>query len=193
MSQKEKGVSGETVSPENALRLLRQRDERAVKMLEALYGKLIFSVAMRILSDRRDADEVKNDALFQLWTGEAPDGPGLLKARAAAIGRRRAIDILRKRESEKRCAFSLGTVDELAELMDGFEDRTVDSMVIRGTVSGFVKSLGERDRNIFLKRYYLFQKPEKIASSLGVSKNLVYVSLSRMRTKLKALLERELK
>lgn len=194
MSRRENDRAGiEKVSPENALRLLRQRDERAVPMLERLYGRLILFIASRILRNREDAEEVKNDALFEIWAGAAPDCPDSLKAHAAAVGRRRAIDLLRKRQSSKRSAPSLETVDELAALTDGFEDSAVDSIVIREVVAGFVGSLAPRDKSIFLKRYYLFQSPRQIASSLNISKNLVYVSLSRMRAKLKTELERNLK
>ena len=56
-----------------------------------------------------------------------------------------------------------------------------------------VDALGEPDRSIFRRYYYLYQKTDEIAEALGLKPSVVRNRLSRGREKLKiALVERGL-
>ncbi len=183
----------EKPDPDRALELLCRRDESAVAMLEALYGKQIKSLARRILGSAEDAEEVANDTLHELWLSAPPESPENLKAFVLSVCRKTAVDRLRFREAKKRASKAQQPLDELDEAAESFEDQAVDSMVINEVVERFLAELSERDRRIFMKRYYLFQPVRHIASSLGLSTPLVKSSLLRMRNKLAQELERELK
>ena len=176
-----------------AYRLMCERDEKAIELLEKLYAKLLKKIAGTVLRSKEDVEEVVNDALHDLWRGDPPEKPEELKAHAAAVCRRRAIDRLRTLERKKRRADFTDTAEELEEIFtDGFEDSAVDSMVIKDVLNSFVRSLDERDRTVFMKRFFLSQTPAKIELSMGISRDLVYVRISRMREKLKKELERNL-
>ncbi len=173
--------------------LIAARDEGALTLLEELYGKLIKKIAVGIVGSDEDAMEVKNDTLFEVWNSIPPAKPDNLRAYVAAVCRRKAVDTIKHREAKKRNGSAAESFWELEETVEGFEERTVDSMVIRDILNGFLASLSERDRQIFMKRYWLFQPTGRIASSLGVSAELVKSSLFRMRNKLRKELERGLK
>ncbi|MBQ9543793.1 MAG: sigma-70 family RNA polymerase sigma factor, partial [Clostridia bacterium] len=140
-----------------------------------------------------DAEETKNDALFEIWKRIPPDQPENLRAYVASVCRSKALDRIRYAEAKKRDRNVTETLGELAEPTEGFENEAVDSMAIKEIVNAFLGELSARDRQIFMKRYYLFQPIPSIASSLGVSNELVKSSLFRMRNKLKKELERGLK
>lgn len=177
-----------------AYRLLCERDERAVELLDKLYGRLLRRIAGSILTSREDVEEVVNDTLHDLWRQKPPDSAESLKAYAATVCRRQAIDRLKTLNRKKRRADFYDAAGELEETFTlGFEDSVVDSMVVKEVIRSFVDGLSERDRTIFLKRFFLFQPPEKIAASMKLSRNLVYVSLSRMRDKLRKELERNMR
>ncbi len=193
MKNKSKQPNTAGMDAQSVYRLLCERDESALPLLDKLYGRLLRKIAGGVLRSKEDAEEVVNDALHDLWRGPPPDSAESLKAHAASICRRQAIDRLRTLERKKRRADFTDAASELEETFtEGFENSIVDSMVINQTLSRFIAGLGERDRTIFLKRFYLFQTPEKIAASLGVTRNLVYVNISRMKEKLRKELEENL-
>ena len=59
------------------------------------------------------------------------------------------------------------------------------------SIRSFVRSLPERDGNIFVRRYFFTEPIAEIASRYQMSTNNVMVNLSRTRKKLKAYLEKE--
>jgi RNA polymerase sigma-70 factor (ECF subfamily) len=63
------------------------------------YGSLVYSVALRILKDPGQAEDVLQEILIQVWRNPAKfaNGRGSLPAWLAVVARNRAIDLLRKR------------------------------------------------------------------------------------------------
>jgi RNA polymerase sigma-70 factor (ECF subfamily) len=68
------------------------------------YGRLVFSVAMRICGDRGAAEEVTQDAFLRLWqhAGRYSATLGSVPAWLLTIAQRRAIDELRSRRGTSR-------------------------------------------------------------------------------------------
>ena len=58
-------------------------------------------------------------------------------------------------------------------------------------VNLFLRSLPERERNVFIKRYYYTDTVPDIAAWFGISQANVLKILSRTRQKLKKYLEKE--
>lgn len=56
-------------------------------------------------------------------------------------------------------------------------------------IGRFLRTLPERDRKIFVRRYHFFEKPQQIAEEYGLTANNVGMILFRTRKKLKKLLE----
>ena len=63
------------------------------------YGTMVYSVALRILKDPAQAEDVMQDIFFQLWNGSTSlvQVRGSLGAWLAVVTRNRAIDALRRR------------------------------------------------------------------------------------------------
>ena len=81
---------------------VRAGDEQAMGQLYDLYSGLVYSVALRVLSDTAAAEDVLQDIFMQLWRNPAAfdSSRGSLPAWLAVIARNRAIDSLRKRRPE---------------------------------------------------------------------------------------------
>ena len=64
------------------------------------YGGLVYSVALRVLKEPDQAEDVMQDIFFQLWkgTGTYVEGRGSLGAWLAVVARNRAIDSLRRKK-----------------------------------------------------------------------------------------------
>ena len=62
---------------------------------------------------------------------------------------------------------------------------------MEAAINAFVKNLPEKERNVFIRRYFFFESPEVIGKKFGYSKNHIGVILHRTRKKLKKYLEKE--
>jgi RNA polymerase sigma-70 factor, ECF subfamily len=75
------------------------RDQRAMTDLFDRYGSMVYSVALRVLKDTGQAEDVMQDVFFHLWENPRAFVPsrGSLGAWLLVVARNRAIDALRRR------------------------------------------------------------------------------------------------
>lgn len=81
------------------LKRISRRDEAAMGLLFDRYARIVYSIALRVLHDPSEAEDVMQEVLMQIWRG-APSfivGRGSLGGWLAVVARNRAIDVLRKR------------------------------------------------------------------------------------------------
>ena len=75
-------------------------DQQAMTDLFDRYGSMVYSVALRVLNDPGQAEDVMQEIFFQIWRN--PDsfvqGRGSMGAWLAVMARNRAIDALRRRK-----------------------------------------------------------------------------------------------
>ncbi len=74
-------------------------DQQAMTELFDRYGRMVYSVALRVLNDPGQAEDVMQDIFFQVWRTPSSfvEGRGSLGAWLAVMARNRAIDALRRR------------------------------------------------------------------------------------------------
>ena len=170
------------------------RDERAVEESQAKYGSYCMTVARNVLSVREDCEECVSDTWLAAWQRIPPEMPVCLRAFFGRITRNIAIDRYRRSHAAKRGGGEITlALDELGEILPSGGD-AADGMIARETadaVNSFLRSIPERDCNIFLARYYFFHSVGTIAKSLGMTEAYVRVVLSRTRRKLAAYLKKE--
>ena len=77
-----------------------QGDESAMETVFRRYSGPVYSVALRILHDRGQAEDVMQEIFLQLWRKPAAfvQNRGSLGAWLVVIARNRAIDVLRRRK-----------------------------------------------------------------------------------------------
>src|SRR5215472_1283853 len=85
---------------ESLLDRVRARDQKAMTDLFDRYGRMVYSVALRVLKDPAHAEDVMQDVFFNLW--ENPKSfvstRGSLGAWLLVVARNRSIDALRRRK-----------------------------------------------------------------------------------------------
>ena len=123
--------NGLPLSPQDdvALLLLVQRgDEAAMASLFDRYGKVVYSVALRVLRDPASAEDVLQEIFLQIWRN--PDSfvatRGTLGGWLAVVSRNRSIDTLRrKRPSEQVDEMMLPSGYDLGEeaIRNGMMDK----------------------------------------------------------------------
>lgn len=89
--------------PDTALvSAIRDGDQSAMATLYDRYSSIVYSVALRVLTDTGAAEDVLQEVFMQLWRNPTAfdASRGSLGAWLAVITRNRSIDALRKRRSE---------------------------------------------------------------------------------------------
>jgi RNA polymerase sigma-70 factor (ECF subfamily) len=89
---------------EDLMRLVVQRDERALGVLYDRYIRLVYAVSLRITGDRETAEEVVQDVFQAIWQSAAGYRPGGASVSSWMMGitRHRAIDATRSKRERAR-------------------------------------------------------------------------------------------
>lgn len=170
------------------------RDERAIRETQERYGSYCYSIAWHILYDRGDADECVNDTWLRAWNSIPPGRPGKLALFLGTITRNLSLDRWKERRTMKRGGGEIElALDELAECVPDIHstEDAVETAELERMIDVFLRTLQERDRNIFLRRYWYVEDYVEIARRYALNLNTVKTSLFRTRNKLKRYLERE--
>jgi RNA polymerase sigma-70 factor, ECF subfamily len=108
-----------TVDDAGLLTRMGQRDENAMEEIFRRYSGAVYSVALRVLHDSAQAEDVLQEVFLQLWRHPVTfvQQRGSLGAWLVVVARNRAIDLLRRRKltdpvEEVALASSLNVADE---------------------------------------------------------------------------------
>lgn len=177
------------------IQLFLERKETAIEELDKKYNRFCFRIAWNILRSREDSEECVNDTWFRTWSYIPPKRPAVLSAFVGKITRGLALDRLRKKYAAKRIDLHIADIElETAELdrftADIVEDKIAEQEFYE-TLNRFLWSLPERDRDMFLRRYWHMDSLEEIALRHGKTVGSVRGSLYRSRKKLYKLLRTE--
>ena len=171
-----------------------ERNEEAIEKTSEKYGAYCKVVAKNILNNPEDSEECFNSALLCLWNSVPPQKPENLRTFLAKITRNIAINKLRKNLAEKRGGkegfFAFEELSECITEKNGVEE-SFETKELEKTINVFAKKLPEKERYIFIRRYFFFESMKEIGERYGFSENRVSVILFRTRKKLRKHLEKE--
>ncbi len=169
------------------------RDERAIEESEKKYGGLCRSVALRVLESVEDSEECVSDTWLRSWNAIPPRRPALLGAFLARVTRNLALDRWRAAHTAKRFGGETAlALEELADCVSGesLENELARRELVR-VLNGFLRGLPERDRRIFLRRYWAVETLESIAGEESMSLSALHRRLGKLRAVLAEHLRRE--
>ncbi len=179
---------------EEIVELYWQRDERAITETSNKYEKYCYTISYNILNSAEDCQECLNDTWLNTWNSIPPARPYSLKMFVAKIVRNLAFNRYNANTAQKRNNGQMPLVlNELEEcIASGANvEQEVMARELSRTVNSFIRSLPEKEGNIFIRRYFYAESIREIAHKYRMSENSVTVSLSRTRQKLKAYLQEE--
>jgi RNA polymerase sigma-70 factor (ECF subfamily) len=176
------------VAPAVDARLLdgvRGGDQQAMTEIFDRYGRMVYSVALRVLQDPGHAEDVMQEVLLKVWREPQTflEGRGSLGAWLAVMARNRAIDALRRRRPAE-------TVDDVVlvsktNLASEFER---NSMIEK--VRGVLKGLPVEQQASMELAYFEGLSHSEIAARtgdpLGTVKTRIRTALTSLRKALEA-------
>ncbi len=179
---------------ERIVELYIRKDENAIKRTSEKYGQRLYALSLSIVDDRQTAEECENDTYMEAWNSIPPHEPkSYLYAFLARIIRHLSLNCCRKRSRLKRSAFISELSAEMEQCIPAPDDveRQIDNLVLQQAINGFLGTLNEDKRNVFLRRYWYLDSVSDISKRYSISESKVKTMLFRTRKQLRKYFEQE--
>lgn len=172
-------------------------DKGAFEKLYEATSPQLFAIALRLVRDRRLAEDVLQDAFVQIWhrAGDYHAARGTVFAWMSTLVRYRAIDLLRKRNRPgSQGNFSTVDIDapELQSLLQEAADNASGNPLTDALgddqskwLAICIERLSELQRRCLAMAYFQglthFQLAERLAQPLGTIKSRIRRGLGRLK------------
>ncbi len=175
------------------IHLFYKRSEQAIIAVEKKYQNILFSVSYNILNNRMDAEESVNDVYLAAWNTIPPQTPNPLLTYLIRIARNISIKRYHKNSAIKRNSYYDVALSELENSLSDIEsvEEKYEVKELAEAINTFLDKIDQKNKRIFVRRYYFADSIEEIAQKFSLSENNVSVRLYRIRKKLKKYLEKE--
>jgi RNA polymerase sigma-70 factor, ECF subfamily len=169
---------------------LRRRDANALAELYDRYGRLAYSLILRVVRDTGVAEDLVQETFLRVWNRvqgfdaeKGSIGPWLL-----AVARNRAIDYLRSTTGRARNSLELEAVEIPSLYNDMEKDLLVADKARR--VKAAMEKLSENQRQVIELAYFeglsQSEMAERMGQPLGTVKTWVRTALKNLRDELGA-------
>lgn len=170
------------------LRSLRSKDPRALEKLMDKYIPYVSAIVWSFLRSsmtKEDAEEVVSDVFLTAWDRAGEIYPDAVKPWLGAVARNKALQKLR------RAGFDLPLEEDLLEIPgEGSPEERLTRAEEGKLVRQAVDSLGEPDREIFLRHYWFAQTVSQISDHMQIKESTIKTRLRRGRQRLKDTLQK---
>lgn len=173
------------MNDDKLIKLIKKNPSKGLSTAIEQYGPLVKTIVTRIIGyeNQQDVEECISDVFVELWksNNNFNNEKGTIKNYIISIARFKAINILNRKIikyeiiplEEDDLEFDLDITNEVS--------RTINKNIIKETLD----KLPQPDKDIFIRRYYLFESVKEIAISLNLTPKTVENKLYREKIKLK--------
>jgi RNA polymerase sigma-70 factor (ECF subfamily) len=166
-----------------------ERSENAITAMSQKFGHYCKVIALNVLDNRSDAEEIVNDAYLAAWNAIPPSRPDKLSAFLGRITRNIALDRYDYNKAGKRNGEFDVLLSELGDCIPAhIESETGETARV---ISAFLHGINANSRNIFVRRYWYSDSISEVSKRFDMSESKVKSMLFRTRKKLKIQLEKE--
>ncbi|MDQ7096656.1 sigma-70 family RNA polymerase sigma factor [Desulfosporosinus sp. PR] len=170
----------------NFILKMKKRESRALEFVVDSYSNLVFKVVRSVLNTSfysQHIEECVNEVFWSVWNNiqSFDESKGNFKYWITAVTKYKAIDFKRK-------LLKLNTTECIHDFTFSNEESTENIVISkenREELLMAISDMKDEDREIFIRRYFLFEEIESIAKTFHVDRNLVDKRLSRGRKFLK--------
>jgi len=141
---------------------IRAGDEDALAALHDRYSQVVYSVALRVLGETTQAEDILQEIFLQLWRNPQTfdSNRGSLGAWLAVITRHRAIDQLRRRRPES-------DIEDVVVAVDTRLEQTTDRNMAIAKIRAVVERLPAEQRKPLEMAFFEGLTHSEIASKTG--------------------------
>ncbi|MBR6728015.1 MAG: sigma-70 family RNA polymerase sigma factor [Clostridia bacterium] len=173
---------------EEIIDLYWNREERAIEATDDKYRQFLFTIAYNIVHDHQDCEECLNDTYLGTWNRIPPTRPNIFRVFLGRIMRNIAVNRYKHNTADKRVPSELTVSLEELEYCMRSDSSVEEELAIKqlgDALNDYLCALSERDRLVFMCRYYYADKVIEIADMLGISRNTITKYLDSIREGLK--------
>ena len=173
-----------TPADDALVHLLRERPEDAALELYDRFGRLVFSLALRMVGDRQIAEEITQDVFVECWRSAARfrHERGSLASWLLSITHHRAVDTLRSRRYQAR---RRETAWDEAVVQGLIMDEDVDLALVQAMVRGALADLPPAQREVIELLYFggltRNEVAERLQTPLGTIHTRLRLGFARLR------------
>lgn len=175
------------------IELYNSRNETAISETDTKYGWMLHSIAMNILTNHWDCEEIVNDTYGKAWNAIPPDKPNFLGAYLGRITRNLSINRWNANRAKKRYNGPDLLLSELSDCVP--TQQTVETIMeakeLAQVIDRWLGTLSIDNRVLFLRRYWFGDSVNILAIECETSANKMASRLYRLRQSLKKALEME--
>lgn len=175
------------------IKLFLERSENAISELSHKYASLCKSLSYYILNNEQDAEECVNDTFLAAWNSIPPNEPNPLSSYICRITRNLSLKKYHTNTAKKRNNYYDMILEEIEDCFIG-KNITEDEILVQELtkyINTFLSQLKEKDRIIFVQRYWFCYSIQEISAKMNLNPNYINVNLHRTREKLKSYLKKE--
>lgn len=166
---------------------LERRDEAGLQLLKQYYSDYCYSIIYNLLRSHEETEEALSDVWLKIWNSIPPERPLRFRAYLAKTARNIALDYIKRNNTQKRSGITV-LLDEIAEVVP---DMVKSDIALKDVLNRFIRSLGDEDQRLFLRRYWYGASIEELANDFDCSQTRIANILHRTRKKLRKYLEQE--
>lgn len=161
------------------------RNEQALEETAKKYGADCHAVSYQILRSHEDAEECVNDTYIRAWNAMPPQRPTHLRTFLLKIARNLSLTAYQAARTQKRGGGQvLSLTQELSDCVTGNPEATLQKAELTKLLDSFLMGLPDRDRYIFLRRYWHGDTVAEVAARCHIATGTAKSSLFRSRQKL---------
>jgi RNA polymerase sigma-70 factor, ECF subfamily len=181
------------LTDENILQAISEGQSSALGLLYDRYGRLVFSLAVNMLFNNSDAEEITQEVFLLVWKNASTYKmeQGRVAAWLSGITRHRAIDALRRKDARPdghRLDWVLAV--EEPDLPDGSEpvENMVEEHQQAQNIQKVVSNLPAEQQQVLILAYFQGMTQEEIAAQtgepLGTVKTRIRLAMQKLRSQM---------
>ena len=148
--------------------------------------------------NNEDSEECVNDTWLTAWDTIPPKRPSILSSFLGRITRNFSIDKLRKKYAAKRPDMHMTNMDNILREVETLNQQTAHFLEyteseeeLATLLNKFLGTLTEKDRDIFLRRYWYMDSIDELKKRHELSESAIKSNLFRTRKKLEKIMRKE--
>ena len=166
-------------------------EQQVFAQLVERYQNYVFTLVLRLIESREDAEEVSQDIFVKAYRSLADfRGESKFSTWLYTIVRTSCITFLRKKKLQTTSIDNEKTFLQVENHESSFKANLVEQKSRQAMVNEAIKMLGPDDAQIITLFYKAEQSLEEMAAILGLEPNNVKVKLHRARQRLKEKMEK---
>lgn len=177
---------------EKIIELYFARNETAIAETERKFGKMLFSIAMNVLSNKEDSEETVNDTYGKAWNSIPPRKPDFFGAWLGRITRNLSISRWRKNTAKKRSGIEtmLSELEECIPSSENVEEES-ENAGITAAINLWLSKIGKEERILFVRRYWYGDSVSELSEKSKIPPKKLSSKMFRLRKSLRDFLQKE--